>query len=206
MVNEFVKNGHEIISEPQVENAAQADIDAISSIQSERLIIPETNLDKSKTEEGGFLVYPISNEELEELIRDGMSHMVKVAKLENKTVGYIISYDMKAWEAIHPDWFSRLQATTEEKTLLKNQPVLYGRHIAVDQHVNTSSKIGQKLLNATLEEAMQRGYVFYVVEVLKEPIANKRSANFVDKAGFRLIGETKDEKSRVWSVFVKNLS
>jgi GNAT superfamily N-acetyltransferase len=204
MSSEFLKNSQEIVPRPIIEDASVEDIENILTIQSQKIIIPEEEMAKPGVEESGFLVYPITNEELGEVVIDKENYIVKVAKENERTIGYIISYDMAEWEATHPNWFSRFKTTADYKELLKKRKVLYGRHIAVDENISTPG-VGKDLLDFTLQEAVNRGYEYYVVEVLKEPIVNKRSANFVQKTGFALVGQLEDDK-RIWSVFLKDLT
>ncbi len=188
-----------------IQNASSKDIENILAIQSQKVIIPERKVERQEAEEGGFLVYPVSAEELAKILEDNENHIIKIAKESDKVAGYIISYDMVEWEKTHADWFSRLDASNEDRILLKNERVLYGRHIAVDEHATTSG-VGKELLDSTLQEAINRGYRYFVVEILKEPITNSRSVGFVQKAGFRLVGQTKDQNNRIWSVFLKDLT
>ncbi len=199
------KNNSELLPKPIIQNASEADVADILSTQSQKIIIPEAEAEKQTAEETGFLIYPISAEDLKSLLENNESCLIKVAKEENKTVGYLISYDMKEWEATHPDWFFRLNISDEDRTSLRNERVLYGRHIVVDEHTTTSG-VGKELLDSILQEAINRGYKYFVVEILKEPITNSRSVGFVQKAGFRLVGQLEDQNNRIWSVFLKDLT
>lgn len=195
----------ELTPKVTVADASEIDIEDILSIQSQRIIIPEADVKKQNLEKTGFLIYPTSADDLKRMLEDDRNHLIKVAKEKNKTVGYLISYDMKQWELLHPDWFSRLCASEDDKKLIKDEKGLYGRHVAVDEHVNISD-VGKELLDSTLQEAINRGYRYFIVEILEKPIKNKRSMRFVQKAGFRLIGQMEDQNNRIWSVFLKDLA
>ncbi|TSC73665.1 MAG: hypothetical protein G01um101444_486 [Parcubacteria group bacterium Gr01-1014_44] len=205
MNNELLKNNPEMSPRPSIQNASSEDAENILTIQSQKIIVPEQKAERQEAEEGGFLIYPVSAEELAQILEDNENHIIKIAKESDKVVGYIISYDMTEWEKTHTDWFSKLDASGEDKTSLRNEKVLYGRHIAVDEHA-TSSGVGKELLDSTLQEAIGRGYRYFVVEILKEPITNSGSVGFVQKAGFRLVGQTEDQNNRIWSVFLKDLT
>lgn len=150
MSSEFKKGSPESPPQLAIQNASETDVGDILSIQSQRVVTPEMVTEKPTVEEDGFLVYPISPLELTSLLQDTEHYVVKIAKQGHKTLGYLISYDMRRWEVIHPDWFSRLNATQNDKTLLRNERVLYGRHIAVDTHA-ISQNIGRALLDSTLQ-------------------------------------------------------
>ncbi|MDP1689398.1 MAG: GNAT family N-acetyltransferase [bacterium] len=202
MSGEFSKNSTEISSGQIVQNATIEDIENILTIQAQKIIIPKK--EEQKAEDSGFLVYPIFAEELERALKDGENHVIKVAKEEGKVIGYIISYDLTEWTKTHPGWLSNFNTTEEYKEKLKERKVLYGRHIAVDKDISTSG-VGKELLDSTLQEAINRDYEYFIVETLKKPIANRRSANFVQKMGFKLVGQTNDD-DRIWSVFLKDLT
>lgn len=204
MNGEIIQHNPEIPSEPEIREASVEDVDRILAIQSEKLIVPEDEASAQHAKDNGFLVYALSAEELRGIIEDSESHIIKVAREGNQIVGYIISYDMQEWQELHPDWFSRLNAGENDKDDLSRDKVMYGRHIAVSDDA-LSPGLGRKLLTSTLEEAEKRGYHCYTVEVLKEPVANIRSANFVQKRGFELIGQNEDDKHRVWSVYLKEI-
>lgn len=188
---------------PAIKNAEKVDMADILSIQLSKIIVPEAETE-TQVQETGFLVYSLSAEELNNLIGNKKSYFVKVAKLGEKVVGYLISYDLKEWEATHADWLSRLDVSDDDKMLLSSAKVLYGRHIVLDEH-QAAAGTGHELLDATLQEAVGHNYKYFVVEILKEPISNNRSVRFVRNEGFRLIGRQHDEKNRVWSVFLKDL-
>jgi len=188
---------------PIIENASQKDVEEILAIQSQKVITPEKEIENKKIEEEGFLVYPISAEDLGKLFENKEKHIVKVARTENKIVGYIICYDLEEWKLAHTDWLSSLDVADEDKAFLKSKKILYGRHIAVDV---AGASVGAGLLDVTFQEAVSRGYECFVVEILKEPIENKRSTGFVQKEGFRQVGQLTDKNNRVWSLFVKDLT
>ena len=205
MGSEFLKNNPEISLELSIQNASDEDVEGILTVQSQKIIIPELvkGAEKQELEENGFLVYPISAKEFKGIIEDNTNHIIHVAKEKDRVAGYIASYDMAKWEATHPDWFFRFDAAEEYKELLKKRKVLYGRHIAVDENI---SAVGKDLLDSTLQEAINRGYEYFIVEVLKEPLINKRSVKFCTKMGFKLVGQIEDKNNRIWSVFLKNLA
>jgi GNAT superfamily N-acetyltransferase len=202
MDKEIVKNNAELLT-PIIQGASIENTEAILDIQSQKIIIPEEEVENIEAQQNGFLVYPILDDELKEVIKDRENNIVKIAKAEGNTIGYIISYDIRKWIATHPDWFSRFSPSNESKTLSQNEKILYGRHIAVDEKYMKTG-VSKALLNSTLQEAVSHGYRYFVVEILKEPIENKRSINFVESMGFESIGELKDG-DRIWSVYLKDL-
>lgn len=202
MSDECSKNNTEIPPRQIIQNATQEDIEKILAIQAQKIIIPENK--EQEVEGGGFLVYPISAEELERALKADEKHVIKIAKEGDSVIGYIISYDLTEWTTTHPDWFSKFNATEDYREKLKERKVLYGRHIAVDEDISIPG-VGKELLDSTLQEAISRDYEYFIVEILKKPIVNRRSVNFVQKMGFKLVGQTNDG-DRIWSVFLKNLT
>lgn len=192
----------EVFTGSCVENASSADIEAILSVQAQKVTEPETA--NTALAESGFLVYPVSADELSEVLADGENHLLKVAREGCAITGYLLSYDMKKWETIHPGWISNLEIADSDREMLKKEKTLYGRHIAVAEQP-VSAGTGKQLLDSTLQEAADRGYRLFVVEILEAPIRNIRSANFVQKAGFRRLGQSTDQNDRIWSVFLKDL-
>lgn len=180
--------------------ATPDDIPGILSIQKENLLKDqEQSADVAKE---GFLIYPFTAEDLEEIISDNTKYKVNVAIENNEPIGYIAGYDLAQWQELKPDWKNSLQIDSEYKELLATSKVMYGRHIAVLK--NHRGK-GPELMEQTLNEAAATGYEYFLVEVLKEPIANKRSAAFVIKNGFNKIGQATDHQGFVWDIFLKKL-
>lgn len=150
------------------------------------------------------MVYPLSQDELKQIIADKENNIVKVAKVSGRTVGYIASYNLENWLLKHPEWISGADIPEESRTELSSDKTLYGRHIAVEDGTIVKG-VGKELLSATLKEASAQGYRHFIAEVLTEPISNDKSARFVQKEGMRIIGQTKDENGRVWTIYQKDL-
>jgi GNAT superfamily N-acetyltransferase len=189
---------------PVVFDLVEKDIPSVIEIQSKRLVNPETVAEdestRAQTEESGFLVHSISDQELRSVIEEPESRIVKVAKNEQEeTIGYLISYDLREWESEHPGWIEGLDCNGKEKQALADTKVLYGRHIAVDED-ETSKGVGRALLDSTFTEATKKGYQQFVVEVMSQPLSNNRSKKFVTESGFRKLG-TKQEGPRVWDIY-----
>lgn len=186
----------------KIDNATEEDIEGMFSVQRSRIVKPE----EESVELGGkgFLVYEISRDEFKELLTDTENHLVKVAKDDNGVAGYLVSYTLKQWCELHLGWLDGMVTLDEIKDLLKTNKVMYGRHIAVRE--DSPKGVGGQLLDETLDDVKKGGYKFYVVEILKDPIENQKSKNFVLGKGFQEIGTKTDENSRVWGVFLKELN
>lgn len=186
-------------TEATIGNAGEEDINEILTIQAQKLVDPENIAqgDTQEIEEKGFLVYPLSKSELEELIKDPGNHIIKVAKKDGRVIGYLIAYDLDNWRELHPDWLNNLEGKRDSLT---QRRTLFGRHIAVDES-ETGSGIGRALLEAVIFTGRTRDYQNFVVEVLDKPITNRKSTKFVERAGFKKIGQRQDGGLKVWSIY-----
>jgi GNAT superfamily N-acetyltransferase len=188
-----------------IADASKEDISGILSIQSQRIIFPEGKNASFVAAGSGFLVYPVSRDDLVGIIEGDRNIFVKVAKERDRVIGYLLSYDMREWTKKRREWFKKFNPFfTMPKFLFRKELILYGRHIAVDKKF-VRFGIGERILNSVLRDAERNGYKYFLVEVMREPVQNLASANFVERMGFNLIGDMHDRRHRFWNVFSKDL-
>ena len=183
-----------------IHDASHRDVGDILAIQSQKIVVPEALERGTCIEQDGFLVYPVSDQDLRQLIANPAEHIIKVAQGGGIIAGYIISYDMRQWQMLRPDWLARARIEANHVAFFQAKKMLYGRHIAIDDHTTIGS-VGRDLLNATLQEGKNRGYDYFVVEVMRRPILNQRSIRFVESEGFALIGSIGDRCHRDWLLY-----
>lgn len=109
-------------------------------------------------------------------------------------------------EDFRPDWFSRIESTSEMMNLISSGKGLHLRHIAVIKGFG-NKKIGRQLLCFLLEEVKSRGCDYAICKIAKQPIHNKASVIFHEKMGFCPIGTVKDKKDpgRIFFLYFKQL-
>lgn len=188
------------IKEPQrqIRIATTSDIDGIISIQNKNLL-PSINItDSSKLEfsNKGFLVYPVTNKELEKIVDEPKKHILIVASNGNEIEGYILAYDFDTWKTEKPSW----RAIINNGESLDDKKILYFRHITV----KPGSGIAIGLENNLFSESKKMGYQYIIGEILRKPIHNNRSMEFHKRIGFNVIGEIQ-EKNMTWDLVLKDL-
>lgn len=180
--------------------AVEADIPGVLAVQAENLL--ENKLGKNDQEKvsGGFLIHPVSESELTQVINHPRSHVLIVAKDKTNILGYILGYDLGAWKKIKPNW-QPSKVSEKVGEILKSERVLYMRHIARKPE---ALGVGGDLLEAIYREAVRRSYSHAVAEILLKPLRNGASITFAKKSGLALSGQIYDGE-RVWGLFMKEL-
>ncbi len=186
-----------------VDTAGHPDIDGILVVQNENLrsSLNERGIKDEDLPERGFLISPLSAEELTEIISEPESHLLLVARSEEKIEGYALGYDLDKWKKEDPMWEKQL-VFRKRKTLPLGK-TLYFRHVAVAPEIKGRG-VGRMMEHDFFEEAKRRGYQYIIGEILRDPVVNKRSMDVHKTSGFEVIGENFEE-GMVWDVVLKNL-
>lgn len=176
------------INEPiQIAAAALHDIPDIMTILQQNLI---HNLDISANkniEQTGFLIHAFTPEVLEVAILNPAHYMVITAQQQQETVGYIWACDYQTLSAEFQEKLSTILA--EHRIPIES--ILYYRQIA--KKVGTKG-IGQALITALMQEALQRHYRYIICQIVHQPFENKASINFHEKAGFKMLTTIPNEE------------
>lgn len=196
-VDNFEKNNFE--NTPlKIERATKENIEGILKIQAERLI---TNQSDENLKDAGFLIYPISEEEIIDSIDHPEKCFLSVAKNQtNEVVGYLLAYDFDYYLEKYPDWkeeVGRLSMDTDK------EKVVYGNHVATKKGV---PGVGTELENNVFKSLKEKGYTTFIAEICEGPTKNARSLNFhTEKIGLNKIGEYKDSNQYDWGIYAKKL-
>ncbi|OHB24286.1 MAG: hypothetical protein A2542_01175 [Parcubacteria group bacterium RIFOXYD2_FULL_52_8] len=168
-----------------------------------KVVVPEVVTNLERASEEGFLVYRASEEEIRKALADSKQHIIKVSEHDDVVTGYFFAYDVKEWQRKKPEWRDSITISQENASLL-NARILYGRHIAVDTKY-AGQGTGTTLLEAVGEEGGNRGYEYFVDEVLEKPLLNKRSTKLMERNQFSVAGTSKDSLGRIWKLWCKRL-
>ena len=131
--------------------ANKKDIEGILEVQESLLL---RNLDNKPSSGQGFLVYPVNSKQLLEVLKNPRD-MVLCAKQDNDVVGYILAYDLNNWMIFKTDWIEKIKVSPKIKTSIKNDKVVYLRHIA--------RKRGFKNTGANLLKTFYKTYSYKLI-------------------------------------------
>jgi predicted GNAT superfamily acetyltransferase len=182
--------------------ATVMDIDGVLSIQNQNLLENKQGDTEEEKINGGFLIHPLSKEDLTKIINNSDSHILLVAKEGNEIQGYILGYNLDDWKRQRPNWQTLLEISDETKEILKREKILYMRHIA---RKPDGKGIGSSLLVKMFEEVSARGYLYVIAEILQEPYMNIASVQFAEKFGLTMVGKRQEENGYVWGLFMKKI-
>ena len=182
--------------------ASRTEIEGIMSVQTSNLLSQKKEAGKKDLGQKGFLIHRASNEELEELISEEKNHIVLVAKEKDRVTGYVLAYDLTDWRRKKPEWDSTIVAPEQIKELLGRGKTLYFRHIA---RLSECKGTGSVLLARLLQIAESRSYDRIIAEVLLKPIQNLASTRFVERFGFRAVGNVIDKDPLIWNLYMKEM-
>jgi L-amino acid N-acyltransferase YncA len=181
----------------EIRPAEEGDISGILSIQNSFLL---SNNDET-LENRGFLVYPITQGGLKEVILN-KNDLLLVALNEKEIIGYALLYGLDEWKKFKPSWNRQILIDNQIKEVLSKNKTLYFRHIA--------RKEGYPSLGKQLEEkayvlARNTGYKFVIGEILEKPYSNKISKKVHEARGYKRIGEVKYPDGKLWGIYKKDL-
>lgn len=177
------------------------DIKQILDVQNSRLLKNQDPEDPA-TKESGFLINEIDQTNLEHAIDHNQkeSLLITAKNVEGKIVGYFLAYDMEYFLQENPNW---LQETGFDRSLLTENKVLYGKHVASDKSI---PGVGRELDRKLFELAKERGYTLYLGEICEGPIVNQKSIDVhTGEFEMRKIGEYQDQNNYSWGIYVKDL-
>jgi len=188
-------------SDLEIRPARKEDIQGILAVQKDLLLESKANLEKRLLEKEGFLVYPVGEKELKQLI-DNPSNILLVARSQGNIVGYALAYDLSSWRQSKKDWDLEFHAESTTKKHLSENKVLYFRHIARKKGF---SGIGEKLEENVYAIARSQGYKTVVGEILEQPIQNTASITIHKTRDYGRIGQITHKDGMIWGVYEKNL-
>jgi predicted GNAT superfamily acetyltransferase len=167
----------------QILPAKIQDAQEIKAILEENLLNIQSPIDENQGNKG-FLVNNIPLEEIEQLIGN-QNNIILVAKENNAIKGYLIACNLA------DDEKSAIFYPYLESQKITSNKIIYYRQIA--KKLN-SGKIGNILLENFLKTAKSQGYEYVICRIIHLPINNQRSISFHQNIGFKLIGESREEK------------
>ena len=112
------ENRPEELSQPSIniQNASNEDIEGILDVQSQNLIVPETDENQDQSKQSGFLVNPVSAENLTEIIEEGQNHILKVAKKMDKLSAIsFLTTPKNGWKFTQNGWEISMFRTAKNK-------------------------------------------------------------------------------------------
>ncbi len=182
-----------------VRNAVKEDIEEILRIQNERLLDNEKHGDDLI--ENGFLVNPISAQDLNEAIDHPETSFLYIAQdKNNSTVGYLLAYDFLSFVKEHPEWKKEVGPLSLN---LESEKVIYGKHVAIDK---SAMGAGSALEENFFQASKKNGYSLFIGEICEGPIENKRSVDFhTKKFDLNKIGSYQDGNKYSWGIYAKKL-
>lgn len=187
----------------EINVASVDDIQGITLVQKENLLLPTKKISEKELEKRGFLIHEVSTKELEKLILDRENGLVLVAKEGDEIKGYVLAYDLKLWKNLKPKWEETVKVSENTKQILDEEKILYLRHIARKMKAEGT---GSKLMRTLINEAGLRKYHSVIAEILEKPITNRVSVDFHKQFGFEEIGRVEENKNLVWNLFLKNIT
>jgi hypothetical protein len=180
----------------EIRPAKEEDIPSILFIQDSFLLSNDDDLEKR-----GFLVYPITEFELKEIINN-KNNLLLVALNEKEIIGYALLYDLDEWKRVKPSWNRQILIDDKIKdTLFKNR-TLYFRHIARKEGYPS---VGKQLEEKAYGLARNIGYKFVIGEILEKPYSNELSKKVHEARGYKRIGEVKYPDGKLWVIYKKEL-
>ena len=158
--------------------AHKGDFESILKIQEENLI-------HNTNPEMGFLVYPITQADLEK-------YKVFVVEENNEILGYF------AGTKLEDGLFANLFVDRV------NKEYFYGKHVVLSPEIKGAGVI-KKFEDFILTKLVEERFKVFVGEICLNPL-NKRSFDFhVGVQGFEKVDEYVDENNYTWGVFIKAL-
>ncbi len=187
----------------EIVEADNTDIEGVISVQ-DSLLVDRGDLNQdSRLPEKGFLLYRTTREELEDVISNPENHIFLVIKEDEKVIGYLLSYSLKAWIDAKLAWRDGVVLNKDIPADFLDKNIIYGRQVAIlpDKKSNAVP-----LESRFFDEARRQGYQFVLADILLSPIRNERSLKYHQNArvGFKQIGIVNDG-DLVWGLFSKEL-
>lgn len=170
------------------------DISGIMKVQDDLLLKNQTI---KSAEKNGFLVYPIKEEELEDVINSS-EHFLFVAIDGKEVVGYALAYPLDEWRNIKLKWNKRIIVSPKTRDHLDKDRVIYFRHIA---RKTNYPGIGALLEKEVYSSAKEKGYGFVVTEILEHPISNEISKKVHEEKGYLKIGQANYLDGNFWGLY-----
>lgn len=187
-----------MVDEIIIRSAELKDIPGILDVQKDLLLKNKT---LKSAEKEGFLVYPLKEEELKDVINSKKYFLVVVEDGE-KVVGYALAYDLNDWRRKKLRWDKHAIVLPKVRTHLLTDKILYLRHVA---RKSEYSGVGEKLEEKIYSLAKDSGFKYVVAEILEMPILNKKSKEAHEKRGFTKIGQTDCFDGNFWGLYEKEL-
>ncbi len=174
------------------------DIPGILEVQKDLLLKNKTIVSAKKE---GFLVYPIKEEELEEIILSESVFLI-VAEDKRDIVGYILAYDLEDWRKIKPKWDKRILVIPKVKDHLNKDKIIYFRHVA---RKFSYAGVGFKLEENIYLLAKNKGFKWAIGEILERPLINEESKKAHEERGYIKIGQADYLDGNFWGLYEKEL-
>lgn len=181
-----------------IRQAEYSDIPGILKVQNDFLLKNQTI---KSAEKNGFLVYPVKEEELEDVINSS-EHFLFVAIDDGEVAGYILAYPLEEWRNIKMKWNKRIIVSPKTRDHLDNDKIIYLRHIA--RNINYPG-IGARLEAEVYTSAKEKAYRFIVAEILELPISNETSKKVHEERGYIKIGQANYLDGNFWGLYEREL-
>ncbi len=159
------------------------DISGIMKVQNDLLLKNQTI---KSAEKNGFLVYPIKEEEFEDVINSS-EHFLFVTIVKKEIVGYALAYPLEEWRNIKFKWNKRIIVSPKTRDHLDNDKVIYFRHLA---RKSDYSAVRARLEEEVYSFAKSKGYLFVIAEILEHPLSDENSKKLHEENGYVKIGQT----------------
>jgi len=179
--------------------AKNEDIQGILNVFNELSINNRIKLNENLSE-NGFLVYPITKNDLEGIIKN-KKNILLVAKHNTKIIGYALAYDIFEWMKLKPTWENKLKLNKLYSTKLFNKNMVYFRQVG---RLSGYKGVGIKLEERLFEIIKERGYHRIIAEIAQYP-KNIISQKVHKARGFIKVGTIEYGDSIIWGVYIKDI-
>ena len=177
-----------------IRSAKLEDVDGILAIQENCLLKNKTI---KSAEKDGFLVYPVRQDELNEIINSGEDFLF-VAVGKEGIVGYALAHDLNNWRKIKSKWDKRIIVSPKTRDHLAQDRIIYFRHVA---RKLSFSSVGAELEDQVYLAVKNNGFKYVVGEILEHPISNEKSKEEHEKRGYKKIGQTNYLDGNFWGLY-----
>jgi ubiquinone/menaquinone biosynthesis C-methylase UbiE len=186
--------------------ANEDDIQEIINIEEdtklEKLLQTEN---KESIEKSGFLIHPLKEEDLRELIKNKKDAKVIVYRKNGKAIGYVIGCRREFWKKLKPEWLGKLKPLDnfDEKYLSDNCV-----HIMLAISKDAVRGVGAKLSLEIIRQYSKMNPQILIGKILKEPYQNIASKEMHTRMGFQEVAELEEFSNGqryLWSLFMKEL-
>lgn len=138
----------------------------------------------------GFLIddYPLDPEYYIDMFRDRIENLTYfyVAELQNKIIGFSLSYKKETWLKYNPDWIESISWHPEfDKSLSDNFVIIDKTAVHAD---HTGEGIGSLIYKRIIEDMRNNGIDYIFSETVLTPIPNFASLAFRQKQNYILAG------------------